>query len=127
MRDCATGIDGAAWLLSGAPEGITYNGSNSAEIVDSVLVPNLRRKVVGSIHRITGQSKSFRLIVFVDRPPCHLPEIESFPKHGQTVLVLTGSFRILTRNFRRLVPRDFCGGDHIVLLVGVSGGLHADS
>ena len=51
MRDCATGIDGATWLLSGASKGITYNGSNSAESVGSVLDPNLRRKVIGSIHR----------------------------------------------------------------------------
>ena len=72
---------------------------------------------------MTGQSTSFRLIVFVDRPPCHLLEIESLPPHGHAMLVLTGVFRILTRNFRRLVPREFCGGDHIVLLVGVSGEL----
>ena len=134
MRDCATGIDGATCLLSGAPEGITYNGSNSAKSVGSVLDPNLRRKVIGSIHRRqrlvthrrrTRHSKSFSVTVLVDRPPGDLWAIESLPPHGHAVLVLTVVFRIMTRNFPRLVPHDICGDHDIVLLVGVSGGFSA--
>ena len=132
--DRATGIDGVTWLLSGVPGGIICNGSNSGESVGSVLDRNLRRKVVGSIdrrqrlvphRRSTRYSKSFSVTVLVDRPPGDLPAIESLPPHGHAVLVLTVVFRIVTRNFPRLVPRDICGGHAIVLPLGVSGGFSA--